>query len=328
MEKWQEKLAALREANNRAAWAMSEYIDETPAAITQALVKSADTDGHLPEEALYAAFMAGFSGVPEKDHITSAYFMDAVKRLEISDYQSDPYIASIRFPDVASHHWRFTHYCYKPYEAFIRDDISIEPGLREVPQVGYFTERFMYPAVEQDGREWMAVKPSEIETMRQPLDIVSGRVVTFGLGLGYFTFMASRKSEVETVDVVERDAEVIELFSRYILPQFPDKGKIRIIHDDAFAFMRKQMLDQGYDYAFVDLWHDTSDGLELYLKSKDEENRLRRDGATTEFLYWVERSLLSAYRWTKFDEILSACGSEEEALEALSDDSLRSMLSD
>lgn len=324
--KWKERLRRQREANNTAAWAMAEYIDETPTAITPALMKDADPDGALPEEALYAAFMAGFAGIPEDDRTLSDYFMDAVRGLDISAYEQNPYLRTIRFPDMASEHWKFTHYAYRPFEAFIRDDISTDENLREVPQVGYFRERFRYPAVEQDGREWMAVKPSEIETMRPAVDMASGRVVTFGLGLGYFAFMASEKPEVESVDVVERDAEIISMFRQHILPQFPHRDKIRTIRNDAFEYMRSGMPAGRYDYAFVDLWHDTSDGLELYLKSKKEEARLKDGGTDTGFIYWVERSLLSAYRWTRFDEILAECGSPEEAAERLSDKGLKSTL--
>ncbi len=326
MGNWKLRLKALREANNTAAWAISEYIDETPLAVTGPLIREADPDGGLPEEALYAAFMAGFSGVPEDDHIISDYFRDSVKSLQVSDYKCNAYLSAIHFPETASSHWRLTHYTYKPYEAFIRDDIDIDPYLREVPLVGYFRERFSYPAVEQDGREWMAVKPSEIATMTPALTRISGRVVTFGLGLGYFAFMASEKPEVTEIDVVERDPEVISLFTKYILPQFPNRHKVQIIKCDAFDFLRNRMSQKEYDYAFVDLWHDTSDGLELYLRAKSEEAKLKASGTEAEFLYWVEKSLLSAYRWTRFDEILDACGSEEEALTLLSDSALRRSL--
>lgn len=40
---------------------------------------------------------------------------------------------------------------------------------------------------------------------------------------------------------------------------------------DAFDFMAGMAGDSqdAYDYAFMDLWHDTADGLELYLKAKN-----------------------------------------------------------
>ena len=408
---------------------MSEFINETPCAITERLMKEADPSGELPEEILYAAFMAGFCGISEDDTTINEYFHDAVHCLETRKYRDNSYLKNIKFPDTATRHWKFTHYSYRPYEAFICNDIDIDKNLREVPQIGFFRERFAYPAVEQDGREWMAVKPSEIETMRAPIEEATGRVVTFGLGLGYFAYMVSEKPDVTSLDIVERSEEAIALFERHILPQFPNKEKIRIIRSDAFWFLNENMWqdagqetsgqckrnteeDQGkkettedqceigpeddqcwrnsnegqgreettevqceivpekdqcrrnsnegqcersteegqcgerqnragrntqrgaetgnrekmqgrYDYAFIDLWHDTADGLEMYLKAKRIENKLHMAGLQTKFAYWVEKSLLSAYRWTVFEKTLAECTTEEEALARLSDDRLR-----
>lgn len=419
-ENWKRKLAEQREANNNAAWSMSEFINETPCAITERLMKEADPSGELPEEILYAAFMAGFCGISEDDTTINEYFHDAVHCLETRKYRDNPYLKNIKFPDTATRHWKFTHYSYRTYEAFICKDIDIDKNLREVPQIGFFRERFAYPAVEQDGREWMAVKPSEIETMRAPIEEATGRVVTFGLGLGYFAYMVSEKPDVTSLDIVERSEEAIALFERHILPQFPNKEKIRIIRSDAFWFLNENMwqdarqeasgqckrsIEEGqcweettedqckivpeedqcwrnsnegpgkrstkegqrgeettedqcmknteegqclerqnragrstqrgaetanrekmqgrYDYAFIDLWHDTADGLEMYLKAKRIENKLHTAGLQTKFAYWVEKSLLSAYRWTVFEKTLAECTTEEEALDRLSDDRLR-----
>ena len=85
----------------------------------------------------------------------------------------------------------------------------------------------------------------------------------------------------------------------------------------------REKMQGRYDYAFIDLWHDTADGLELYLKAKRIENKLHTAGSQTKFAYWVEKSLLSAYRWTVFEKTLAECTSEEEALDRLSDDRLR-----
>ena len=365
-QNWKRRLAELREANNNAAWSMSEFINETPCAITERLMKEADPSGELPEEILYAAFMAGFCGISEDDTTINGYFQDAVHCLETREYRDNPYLENIKFPDTATRHWKFTHYSYRPYEAFICNDIDIDKNLREVPQIGFFRERFAYPAVEQDGREWMAVKPSEIETMRAPIEEATGKVVTFGLGLGYFAYMVSEKPDVTSLDIVERSEEAISLFERHILPQFPNKEKIRIIRSDAFGFLNENMWQdarheasgqckrnteegqcreeqnragrntqrgtetanrekmQGrYDYAFIDLWHDTADGLEMYLKAKRIENKLHTAGLQTKFAYWVEKSLLSAYRWTVFEQTIDSCVSEEDALVRLSDNSLR-----
>ena len=175
---------------------MAEFIDETPAAITGALLKEADPEGELPEEALYAALMAGISGIDGDDRELSDYFLRAVKCLDAAEYASNQYLATINFPNATLGNWKFTHYHYRPYEAFIRDDIQVDEDTREVPQVGYFRERFTYPAVEQNGREWMAVKPSEIASMQPVIDVVSGNVLTFGLGGCHTAFYGTYSAAV------------------------------------------------------------------------------------------------------------------------------------
>ena len=85
----------------------------------------------------------------------------------------------------------------------------------------------------------------------------------------------------------------------------------------------REKMQGRYDYAFIDLWHDTADGLEMYLKAKRIENKLHTAGLQTKFAYWVEKSLLSAYRWTVFEKTLAECTTEEGAFARLSDDCLR-----
>ena len=47
--------------------------------------------------------------------------------------------------------------------------------------------------------------------------------------------------------------------------------------------------DPGYfDFVFTDLWHDVSDGKDMYLKMKEYEKR----SPNTIFSYWIEKSIL------------------------------------
>ena len=57
---------------------------------------------------------------------------------------------------------------------------------------------------------------------------------------------------------------------------------------DAFEYAKKCMTNGNFDYAFMDLWHDASDGVELYLKMK----KLKRFSPDRKYLYWIENSLL------------------------------------
>ena len=118
--------------------------------------------------------------------------------------------------------------------------------------------------------------------MKKSISEATGNVLTYGLGLGYYAYMVSMKDNVESVTIVEKDKGIIDLFTRYILPQFKNKSKIKIINDDAFNYFKK---DIYYDYVFVDIWHDPSDGIDLYLKFKN----LEKDNI--KYSYWIEDTL-------------------------------------
>ena len=76
--------------------------------------------------------------------------------------------------------------------------------------------------------------------------------------------------------------EVIALFKEEILPQFPHKNKIRIVNEDALVYADGE---NRHDFVFADIWHDPSDGCDLYLKLKACE----REGVAYE--YWIENTL-------------------------------------
>ena len=42
-----------------------------------------------------------------------------------------------------------------------------------------------------------------------------------------------------------------------------------------------------YDFVFTDLWHDVSDGIDMYLKMKKYEKQ-----SPILFSYWIEKSIL------------------------------------
>ncbi|MBQ7391853.1 MAG: hypothetical protein IJV73_04130, partial [Clostridia bacterium] len=212
--------------------------------------------------------------------------------LDPAVYENDAYAKTVRFPSVTHGKWELCQHSYAPYEPFVRTHPVVTRELCEIPQIGYFDKEFHFPAILENGIEWMTITPNEVETMREPIEKCRGRVLTLGLGLGYFAFHASEKPEVERVVVVERSRDVIEIFKTYLLPQFPNGNKIEIVETDAFQYMQTEMPRGKFDYVFADLWHDASDGLEMYRKLKKYEILAPH----TRFDYWIEPSLLSLLR--------------------------------
>lgn len=261
-------------------------------AITGEMVKTLASECSVPEDEAYALLLAGLCGldVAENADDRALYrrvFPLMLQRLEPMAYRDDPYYRAIRVPQLREDAWEFRTERYQPYELFVRDDLRVCPDGRVLPQLGYFTETFEYPAVLENGREWMLVTPNEINTMRHAVQLAQGRVLAYGLGLGYFALMALRKPEVSAVTVVERDPAVFRLFREHLLSQFPNREKLTLIEADAFEFARRRMTEGRFDVVFTDLWHDPSDGIALYRRMKALE--FLSPGSC--FCYWIEPTL-------------------------------------
>ena len=287
----------IRKLNHRAGWLVADYLNEKPSAVTPGMVHETVTGcgGEIDEETVYASLLAMQMGLDDDSSaedrlILDYYLVPGLKRLDPSVYRNNPYYRDINASEHKSGNWMFSYQAYRPYELFLRDDLILSDDLRQIPALGYFPEEFRYLSVMQDGREWMSIKPSEIESSQAAIDAASGRVVTFGLGLGYFAYMAALKPDVVSMTVVERDPTVIELFVSELLPQFCVKDKISVVQCDAFDYLEHRMSGINPDFVFMDIWHDIADGTPLYVRARQFERRF----PATRFMYWIERSLKCA----------------------------------
>lgn len=154
--------------------------------------------------------------------------------------------------------------------------------------IGIFTEDFYFPAIIQDEVTWMSFAPHETETSEDAVERAHGNVVTFGCGLGYFPYMVSEKENVSSVTIVEFDQKIIDFFKENLLPLFPHKEKIKIVHGDAVKFAKNAA--EPYDFLFADIWHDVFDGLPFYLIFKKNEH------VAKECTYWIEKDMLTFFR--------------------------------
>ena len=198
-----------------------------------------------------------------------------------------------------------TNLVYEPYELFACGHPRLMKDGRVLPQLGYFTEPFPYPAVLENGREWMTAAPNEIVTMAEPLNAMHGNIAVFGLGLGYFAFIASQSERVKHVTIIERDKNVIALFQKWLLPQFPHKDKIHFVLSDAWDYAIGPMKRMVFDCAFVDLWHDVSDGLPSYLRFR---KTIEPHMPNVCFHYWIEKEMLLFLRELMIDDWLNGAG--------------------
>lgn len=298
------QIKRIRNSNNRILSLYARLLTECPKAIKKELMDELCADGTDETDAYVSVLSYIFDldeeCMPDKDLIRR-YLIPSVKKADPRDYLCCEYRKILSGKRKTKGDWEIGEDSYAPYEAFPCGEGTSLNDFTEYPQIAFFDKTFTFPTVSQNGVEWMSLKPNEIETMRRPIDNAFGNVTVLGLGLGYFAYCASQKENVKSVTVVERDADVISLFEELILPEIPHKEKIRTVKADAFDYMQNTLAKTNTDYVFTDLWHDTSDGLPLYLKAK----RLEHNAPHASFDYWIEQSLLRRLRWLILEEYTS-----------------------
>ena len=303
----------LAERNLEAMELYTRLLDSCAAAFSAEEVHAFAKDCGLKEAEALPMLLCAAAGLrpdeePRHRLLYEKYLLPALRPLDADAYAQDPYYTGITLPERKLGRWELRTQTLSPYTVFPCGDTLALPDGREIQPLGYFTRPFPYPAVLQDGREWMTVTPNEIETMRADIAAARGRIAVFGLGLGYYAFMAAGKAEVSSVTVIELDPEIISLFREQILPQFPHKNKISILQADAFDFLKTADMAQ-FDFCYFDIWHNVADGVPLYLA-------LRRKMAAWPQLpcrYWIEQSMLIWLRGFAMDGVAPLMGDREPA---------------
>ena len=301
------KISRLRETfdnNYEITRLYAMYLERCPESITKEMIDTLTDDGSISKKEALVALLSEIFGLDfDRDahdrRLIKDYLTPSVRLLDRKKYENDPYYKNIKLTDIKDGNWEIKWESYAPYRAVICDDMIMNDDFSDIPPLGFFTEEFRFPAVLEGGNEWMTLTPVDLDTSEEAIAAAFGRVVTFGLGLGYYAYMVSEKETVESITVIEKSPDVIRLFKKHILPQFPHKEKVKIVEADAFEYAEKQMPGEHFDIAFVDTWRDASDGAPMYKKMK----ALEYLSSNTKFLYWIENFLISRLRAEKFEEL-------------------------
>lgn len=307
-----ERLEKTFELNFKLTRLYANYLEHYNEIISAEMIEALCGDGEIEiKDGLVAIlcqiFGLDIDGTQDERVLIRDYVTPSVRVMDAERYRKNPYYTNIKIPEIKKGRWELKREKYPAYRGVIAADIVFD-GFREIPPLGFFPEDFEFPAVLEDGNEWMTLTPVDLDTSDEAIERAHGKVVTFGLGLGYYTYMVSEKENVESIIVVERSEDVIALFKEYILPQFSHPEKVRIVNADAFEYAEHTMPAERYDVAFVDTWRDASDGAPMYERMKALEHLSHG----TEFIYWIENFLISRLRALRFSDILDRLDSGED----------------
>ncbi len=257
----------VRVFNTRLAQLYSLYMNLSPRALDAELIEPLAKDCGISRAEAFANCLAAYFDLDAAgaDRLFFRHWLlPSIEEQSPTLYTDDAYFKNIKIPADVRGKWAFKEEFLAPFEPFVCRDFKVLPDGRMLPQIAFFTEKYPFPAVLENGREWMTLQPNEMVTTWPAIAKARGRVLTFGMGLGYFTYHAAQKPEVESVTVVDISGEVLDLFRTHILPQIPHKEKIHLVQKDAYAFAEEDM-EGNFDFVFADIWHDAGDGREPYL---------------------------------------------------------------
>ena len=275
--------------NSKTVELLSVFLNLAPDFIDIKTVNEIAEDCGVSREYAMAELMGAVCGLDttgEDRAYFRNYFLHMFHELDPKVFLANPYHKNIKISGLTKGNCTLRTQKLNPAELFVCNDFLVTEDGRMIPQIGFFPVEFEYPAVLESGREWMTLMPNETVTTDPAVEKAHGKVLTYGLGLGYFAYMASNKKEVESVAIVELSDNVISLFEECILPQFPNKEKIKIVKANAVEFAEKGGAAE-FDFVFADIWHDVGDGRELYLKFKE----LEKMAPNAEYAYWLENTI-------------------------------------
>lgn len=224
--------------------------------------------------------LAGYEEEGAKEHLPKITHCDPAL------FQSDPLYGVYLGLAYQEGDFRLGLRRVEAYEPFLLEETRSDKstGFVEINSIGYFSEAFPYPALEENGTVWMSLLPHEINTMKGAIERMSGNILVHGLGMGYVPAMLALKADVSSITVIEKDPRVIDIFEKAIRKNLQNEDKIRVICADSLTFEE----DRDYDYRFVDLYHSEEDGIIPYIAF------LKKNKPNT--VFWIEQSLLCYIR--------------------------------
>ncbi len=198
------------------------------------------------------------------------------------------YHKNIKLDIVSDNNFKFQKETIQKDILFNYNEIIDDPNreLNDYIQFRALKENISTTTLRQNDDVWMLDVVSESKTIDKFACKAYGNVLTMGLGIGYFIYEAIHNTNVKSISVIEYSKEVIDMFKKFILPQFKSKIQINIIQGDAYSYFNKEYLDK-FDYVFVDIYKSNDDGLFVMNKMLSNYNP-----EFNKVDFWIEGSLV------------------------------------
>ncbi|MGB4985599.1 MAG: hypothetical protein WBO70_07475 [Erysipelotrichaceae bacterium] len=226
--------------------------------------------------------------------------------LSTKEYLKNSYLKNINLSQIRQADCFYEPIEILPNRLFNYDEVIDDPKkeLNDYLILKALDTSYKTPCLWQNDEPWMLIVPPESNTIDKHANNAYGNVLTFGLGLGYFVYMALLNPKVVNITVIEKDQTIIDMFYTYILPQFTNQEKITIIQDDAFNCFNHRYL-KDYDYIFIDIWKNNEDGAYLIEKLLEQYN------PNENVHYWIEGSCLHFMHFLIFDYLFAVYQNKE-----------------
>lgn len=137
----------------------------------------------------------------------------------------------------------------------------------------------------------MSLSPFEIESQELACRHAHGDTVVMGLGMGWTAANMALQPAVRKVTVVERDAEVLELFDQcQVLAGLPASAasKVDLVQADALEW-KPPMGAPAIDFLFADIWLDIAEPRTLA-----DVQRMQSNVRAKQVYFWGQELVLGA----------------------------------
>ena len=154
--RWESFYNDILARNKRFTALLADYLNKTPRLISARMVKKLAEECTLPKDDAFRVLLAAAIGLDtltnaEDKEVERRYLIPSLHRLNPKEWQCDAYLTTIDFPRTTAGAWSFGTERYAPYEPFVCGLPQQTEDGREIPQLGYFTQAFSFPAVRENG---------------------------------------------------------------------------------------------------------------------------------------------------------------------------------